>query len=186
MPECRTVRHSIGPVPNKAKAVWHFFGPVPDWNYWCRNADASISFLDADAQLWYWPDCLGSETLGLNYLPSCVIWPAECRPMTALVNEGYGLKLLVYLWELASWVESYNCLGSEGYGLKLPVYLWELASWVEGYNCLGSEGYGLEFYGSLAWLRKQVCLLKTSRLWKSPFWDSSNDIISTQQDNGLV
>jgi hypothetical protein len=27
------------------------FGPVPDRNDGCRNADASISFLDADAQL---------------------------------------------------------------------------------------------------------------------------------------
>jgi hypothetical protein len=28
-----------------------FFGPVPEWNYECRNADAGISLLDADAQL---------------------------------------------------------------------------------------------------------------------------------------
>ncbi len=34
------------PVPDQAKAVQHFFCPVPDWNYWCRNADAGISFLD--------------------------------------------------------------------------------------------------------------------------------------------
>jgi hypothetical protein len=42
-----------GPVLDQAKTVWHFFGPVPGWNYWCRNADAGVSFLDADAQLWY-------------------------------------------------------------------------------------------------------------------------------------
>jgi hypothetical protein len=41
-----------GPVPDQAKAVRHFFGPVPDWNYQCRNGDAGVSFLDADAQLW--------------------------------------------------------------------------------------------------------------------------------------
>jgi hypothetical protein len=28
-----------------------FFGPVPDWNYGCWNADAAVGFLDADAQL---------------------------------------------------------------------------------------------------------------------------------------
>ncbi len=39
----------IGPVLDQAKAVQQFFGPVPDWNYWCRNADAGVSFLDADA-----------------------------------------------------------------------------------------------------------------------------------------
>jgi hypothetical protein len=27
------------------------FFPVPDLNYQCRNADADVSFLDADAQL---------------------------------------------------------------------------------------------------------------------------------------
>ncbi len=27
------------------------FGLVPDWNYECRNADADVSLLDADAQL---------------------------------------------------------------------------------------------------------------------------------------
>ncbi len=42
-----------GPVPDQAKAVRHFFGPVPDWNYWCQNANAGVSFLDADAQLWF-------------------------------------------------------------------------------------------------------------------------------------
>ncbi len=40
-----------GLVPDQAKAVRHFFGPVPDWNYQCRNADAGVSFLDADVQL---------------------------------------------------------------------------------------------------------------------------------------
>jgi hypothetical protein len=40
-----------GPVPDQAKAVQHFFGLIQDWNYQCRNADAGISFLDADAQL---------------------------------------------------------------------------------------------------------------------------------------
>ncbi len=42
-----------GPVPDHTKAVRHLFGPVPDWNYWCRNADAGVSFFDADAQLWF-------------------------------------------------------------------------------------------------------------------------------------
>ncbi len=29
-----------------------FYGLVLDWNNRCRNADACVSFLDADAQLW--------------------------------------------------------------------------------------------------------------------------------------
>jgi hypothetical protein len=47
-----------GPVPDQAKAVWHFFWSgtrlellMPECR--CRSADAGFSFLDADAQLWY-------------------------------------------------------------------------------------------------------------------------------------
>ncbi len=29
----KTSAAGTGPVPDQAKAVWHFFGPVPDWNY---------------------------------------------------------------------------------------------------------------------------------------------------------
>jgi hypothetical protein len=29
-----------------------FFSWVPDYNLGCRNADAGLSFLDVDAQLW--------------------------------------------------------------------------------------------------------------------------------------
>jgi hypothetical protein len=32
-------------------SVWHIFGPVPDRIGVCRNADAGVSFLNADAQL---------------------------------------------------------------------------------------------------------------------------------------
>ncbi len=38
----KTNNAGTGPVPDQAKAVRHFFGPVPDWNYWCRNADAQL------------------------------------------------------------------------------------------------------------------------------------------------
>jgi hypothetical protein len=31
--------------------VWQFFSLIPDQNSGCRNADAGVSFLDADAQL---------------------------------------------------------------------------------------------------------------------------------------
>jgi hypothetical protein len=47
------------PVADQALAVRIFFGLVPDWNYGCWNADAGISFLDADAQL-----CLTGEVIG--------------------------------------------------------------------------------------------------------------------------
>ncbi len=40
------------PVRDQAKAVRHFFGPVPNWNYWCQNANDGVSFHDANAQLW--------------------------------------------------------------------------------------------------------------------------------------
>jgi hypothetical protein len=39
------------PVPDQADAVRHFVGSVQDSNNGYRNADASISFLDANAQL---------------------------------------------------------------------------------------------------------------------------------------
>ncbi len=29
----KTYDAGTGPVPDQAKAVQHFFGPVPDWNY---------------------------------------------------------------------------------------------------------------------------------------------------------
>ncbi len=60
MPECRTVRHPVGSVPEWAKMpipepVRHRNATVPDWRDWhtgCRNADAGGIDLDADAQLW--------------------------------------------------------------------------------------------------------------------------------------
>jgi hypothetical protein len=58
MPECRTVQHPVSPVPKwkrpvryRTKLMQHFFIPVPDWNHGCRNTDAGVSFLDADALL---------------------------------------------------------------------------------------------------------------------------------------
>ncbi len=44
--------HDAGtdPVPDQANEVLQFFGPVPHWNSECRNADAGVSLLDADAQ----------------------------------------------------------------------------------------------------------------------------------------
>ncbi len=67
MPECWSARLSSiwsvwyqnektnnagsGPVPDQAKAVRPFFVLLPDWNYWRWNADAGVSFLDADAHL---------------------------------------------------------------------------------------------------------------------------------------
>jgi hypothetical protein len=40
------------PAPDQSDTVQHFFGPVPDLNNGRRNADAGVSFLDADAQPW--------------------------------------------------------------------------------------------------------------------------------------
>ncbi len=48
----RTNDAGTGPVPDEADAVRHFFSLVPDKNSGCRNADAGVSFLVADAQLW--------------------------------------------------------------------------------------------------------------------------------------
>ncbi len=41
-----------GTVPDYTDAVRHFFGPVPDWIGEFLNADAGVSFPNADAQLW--------------------------------------------------------------------------------------------------------------------------------------
>jgi hypothetical protein len=41
----------IGPVSDQVDEVQHFFSPVPEENYKCQNAEASVSLLDADAQL---------------------------------------------------------------------------------------------------------------------------------------
>ncbi len=40
-----------------------FFGPVPDWIGGCRNADAGVSFLNADAQLC----ALANQTVGIEH-----------------------------------------------------------------------------------------------------------------------
>jgi hypothetical protein len=50
-----------------------FFSPVPDFNSGCRNADAGVSFLDADAQLWQQPQPtkgIGVPTMNIedNYI----------------------------------------------------------------------------------------------------------------------
>ncbi len=39
------------PVLDLTDAIRHFIGPVHDRDYGCRNADAGLSFLDADVQL---------------------------------------------------------------------------------------------------------------------------------------
>jgi hypothetical protein len=40
-----------GPVQYQADVVWHFFGLLPALKYERRHADASVSLLDANAQL---------------------------------------------------------------------------------------------------------------------------------------
>ncbi len=39
---------------NEWSNLGHFFVRLPDWDYGCRKTDASVSFLDADAQLCLW------------------------------------------------------------------------------------------------------------------------------------
>jgi hypothetical protein len=46
------------PVPVLMHSVRHFLGPVLDWDDGCRNADAGVSFLNADAHL-----CLYTGTI---------------------------------------------------------------------------------------------------------------------------
>jgi hypothetical protein len=69
------------PVPDQAKAVRHFFGPVKDWNYWCRNADAGVSFHDADAQLWSLVIRISRTKLGHSQFSRwiCSIYSREVR-----------------------------------------------------------------------------------------------------------
>jgi hypothetical protein len=72
-----------GPVPDQAKAVRHFFGSVPDWNFRCRNADAGVSFLANDASydiclLNYWPRLPGhllmsSSTIKRRPVQNCIL-----------------------------------------------------------------------------------------------------------------
>jgi hypothetical protein len=47
----KTIDARIDLVPDQAGAVRHIFGLVPERNNGCRNADAGVSFPDADAQL---------------------------------------------------------------------------------------------------------------------------------------
>ncbi len=47
----KTNNDGTDPVPGQADAVRYFFGPVPDWNYWCQKANVGVSLLDANAQL---------------------------------------------------------------------------------------------------------------------------------------
>jgi hypothetical protein len=61
MKETNDVRPGL--VADQALAVRIFLGLVPDLNYGCRNADAGVSFLDADAQL-----CLTGELLVVDEL----------------------------------------------------------------------------------------------------------------------
>jgi hypothetical protein len=49
----KTNNAGTGPVPDLAESVQNFFSPVLDYNSGCRNTDADVSFLDADAQLYF-------------------------------------------------------------------------------------------------------------------------------------
>jgi hypothetical protein len=64
MPDCAASGHSgtgliktndavTYTVPEESDAVRHFLAAVPDWDDGCRNADAGVTFLDADAHLWF-------------------------------------------------------------------------------------------------------------------------------------
>jgi hypothetical protein len=79
-----------GPVPDQVKAVRHFFGPVPGWNYWCQNADAGISFLDDDAQVW---SPLQSAVYCIRRC--CFLWWEMCATGTVAFVQSYALQTLL-------------------------------------------------------------------------------------------
>ncbi len=66
----KTNNAGTGLEPDQANEVRHFFSPVPNLNCECRNANASVSLLDADAQL-----CLLGT--GNAHFPNT--WPWQLR-----------------------------------------------------------------------------------------------------------
>jgi hypothetical protein len=111
MPEWRTVRHLISSVlkykiltmpgsiryRTKQRMVWHFFGPVPDWNSGCRNANAVVSFLDANAQQWLIVKGCRAAFYGITMM--------NCRKRTVTlcvfpINKKFNLALSLSLTPL--------------------------------------------------------------------------------------
>jgi hypothetical protein len=81
-----------GPVPDQDNEVWHFFSLVPDWHYECQNADASVSWSNADAQ-----QCLNVKS----------VWKAVMGEQSKLENVTGTMKtveslgvILRYLCEI--------------------------------------------------------------------------------------
>jgi hypothetical protein len=68
MPECRTVRHLVGPVQEyeqkcqcRNQSGTEIGVPVPDSHAGCRNADANGMGFDAVAQLWSHPNLIKDD-----------------------------------------------------------------------------------------------------------------------------
>jgi hypothetical protein len=102
MLECWTVRHPISlvpewkkltmPVPDPNNEVRQFFSSVPDWHYECQNADASVSWSNANAQ-----QCLNVKS----------VWKAVMGEQSKLENVTGTMKtveslgaILRYLCEI--------------------------------------------------------------------------------------
>ncbi len=84
-----------GPVPQQVKAVRHFFGPVPDWKNLCRNADAGVSFLDADAQLWSDKTILFLRDLGGLSLLYFDVWGEKLSLFNQKINLSTNLDFML-------------------------------------------------------------------------------------------
>jgi hypothetical protein len=83
-------------VPEWRNAVWHFFGPVLDWDDRCRNADAGVSFLDADAHLCQWPykDCSAMKSFILlerRWIGVCR-WHCMCH---SLMDDSSNKEIFI-------------------------------------------------------------------------------------------
>jgi hypothetical protein len=84
------------PVPELNDAVRHFIGPVPDWDDECRNADAGVSFLDADAHLWKKHLLLQLHLIYIQYMAFHTVSLNQNRVMVIDISQ-YRLLLGFFL-----------------------------------------------------------------------------------------
>jgi hypothetical protein len=118
VPNEKTNDAATGPEPDQAKEVLNLFGPVPDWNYECRNADDAVSLLDADARFnrlhpeKYVSFLFDDLIIFFNIRSSRIEWLIAfqmcekligiCRCITSVANNGYTQWWASYFFKVAA------------------------------------------------------------------------------------
>ncbi len=102
MPECRTVRHPVSPVLEWTKILMPEPVPyrnatVPDWDTWCRKADADSIYADGDANLCYYGSLCVQLMLQLPFHQSANVLLNRVSDLWPSVFSEYS-DFMAYKW----------------------------------------------------------------------------------------